>query len=516
MAKHWGQLQEDKATGPDNLSARILKRCAKELSLPVAKLTRTILKTGCWPKEWRKHWIVPLYKRKAVWNPSNYRGVHLTAQLSKVVERILGSFFLPFLEKTQAYGPNQFAYRKKRGCRDLLALNLLDWTWNLHNGRKVALYCSDVSGAFDRVDTDRLLEKLQRKGLKGELLAVVRSWLGERTAQVVVDGAFSDEATLKNSVYQGTVWGPPLWNVFFADARVPILQAGFTDAFFADDLNCFKSFDGKCPNKVLSEAMEECQEALHRWGAANKVQFDSSKESLHILHKRFPEGENFVMFGIEFDSKLSMKDAIRKIANRCHWKLRTLLRSQRFFSEQEMVQQYKSHILSFLEFATPALYHATKTDLEPLDRVQDAFLRRLGLTAVQALEKYRLAPLSTRRDVALLGMVHRTVLGDGPDQFRKWFFPAAPSGHTQHTRATTAKHDRQLHDYLDRKQSALLRRSVLCLPRVYNSLPAEVVACKTVKDFQRALQKIVLGKAKAGEENWERCFKFKPRVTFRD
>ena len=226
-----------------------------------------------------------LYKKKEVWDPKNYRGVHLTAQLSKVVERVLGTFFLPFLQETGAFGPNQYAYCKKRGCRDLLALNVLDWLWALHSGRKVGLYCSDVSGAFDRVKKERLVQKLVQKGLQGPLLKVLESWLDTRTAYVVVEATKSKAALLTNQVFQGTVWGPSLWNTFFEDARTPVNRAGFEDTFFADDLNCYKTYSRSCQNEVVTEELEECQAELHKWGGANQVAFDAAKEHFHVLDR---------------------------------------------------------------------------------------------------------------------------------------------------------------------------------------------------------------------------------------
>ena len=68
-------------------------------------------------------------------------------------------------EVTEAYGPNQFAYAKGKGCKDALATNVLQWIRWLHLGRQVALYCSDVSGAFDRVRAARLIQKLQKRAL---------------------------------------------------------------------------------------------------------------------------------------------------------------------------------------------------------------------------------------------------------------------------------------------------------------------------------------------------------------
>ena len=145
---------------------------------------------------------------------------------------------------------------------------------------------------------------------------------------------------------------------------------------------------------------------------------------MHILHQRKPEGDGFEMFGVKFDTKLRMELQVQSLVNRCRWKLKTLLRTRRYFTEEQLVQQYKMHILPFLEFCTPAVYHATATALAPLNKLQTTFLKELGLTPLEALRKYKLAPLETRRDIALLGVVHRTVLKQGPPQFQRWFRPA--------------------------------------------------------------------------------------------
>ena len=73
------------------------------------------------------------------------RGVHLTSQVSKVVERLIKQMMDPYLEKTGAYGENQFAYRMKRGSRDVLALLILEWMMALNAREKIGIYCSDVS-----------------------------------------------------------------------------------------------------------------------------------------------------------------------------------------------------------------------------------------------------------------------------------------------------------------------------------------------------------------------------------
>ena len=63
-------------------------------------------------------------------------------------------------------GANQFAYTKKRGSRDVLALLTMRWLKALDLNMKILVYCSDVSGAFDRVDKDRLVAKVRKKKLQ--------------------------------------------------------------------------------------------------------------------------------------------------------------------------------------------------------------------------------------------------------------------------------------------------------------------------------------------------------------
>ena len=158
-------LSENSSTGPDLLPTRILRECAAALAKPILMLFNIILRTGLWPEIWCRHWIVPLYKKSSVFNPSNYRGVHLTAQLSKVMERLIQTLYAPFLANIDGFGPNQFAYQKERGARDALAMLVLNWISDLARGRKIGIYCSDVSGAFDRVAMDWLIAKLQRRKL---------------------------------------------------------------------------------------------------------------------------------------------------------------------------------------------------------------------------------------------------------------------------------------------------------------------------------------------------------------
>ena len=92
------------------------------------KLLRKIINTGIWPETWKAHHIFPLFKRGTSSNSENYRGIQLTPQISKVAERILAHLFItPLVRSVCIFGPNQFAYTRNRGSRDMIAFLMLSW-----------------------------------------------------------------------------------------------------------------------------------------------------------------------------------------------------------------------------------------------------------------------------------------------------------------------------------------------------------------------------------------------------
>ena len=425
---------------------------------------------------------------------------------NKVVERIIGHLFLPFLECSGVFGARQFAYRPKRGLRDALAYNLMAWITLIDSGNKVALYCSDVSGAFDKVSTPRLRMKLLHSGLHAKIVDATCSWLEERRAVVVVDSASSPDIILEDSVYQGTTWGPPLWNFFFADASVPIQDAKFTESTFADDLNAFRGFLTSFDNNHLMNEMTKCQKKLHNWGNANQVTFDPAKEHFLILHPNDGHGDNFKLLGTTFDHKLKMDQGICEIAAQSHIRISTILRCRRFYDTCTLIRFYKSFVLSFIECATPAVYHATNFALSALDRVQIRLLDELGISKELALSNFSLAPLRARRDIAMLGLIHRVILNEAPPVFQEYIYLSSSVNFPRSLRGSKLRHSKQLHDPVNSMSSSIFHRSIFGLIYAYNLFPQHVVDSSSVSIFQSYLQRGLKEAVTRSVVNWDSLF----------
>ncbi len=244
------------------------------------------------------------------------------------------------------------------------------------------------------------------------------SMFQQRQARAVVNGERSRVISMSNMVYQGTVWGPPFWNTFFSDSQQALTALAFTGIFYADNLNAFKAFAATASDRSILDELRAARYELHTWGLANQVTFDAGKESFHILSRSCPNGEEFKILGITFGCKLLMHTTIDDCVSTCGWKLECICRTRRFFSDADLVFFYKAHLLSYIEYRTPGIHHAAPSALKALDAIQQRLLRQTGLSETDALVHFNLAPPSTRRDIAMLGIIHRTLLvAKGPRIF---------------------------------------------------------------------------------------------------
>ena len=199
-------------------------------------------------------------RRKPFLQPAITEVSHLTAQLSKVAERLVLPILETHISHTVASGPNQFAHMKGRGARDALAFLVMSWILALNRRKSVAVYCSDVSGAFDRVRAERLLEKLRFKGVSspglgqsGGVLAAATNRSGGRGGPTI-----EQDATQKRGVPGHRAWPHTLEST----------RQGFVEIVYADDLNGFRELEHNVNvDSVMTEA-KKCQIGLHKWGKA--------------------------------------------------------------------------------------------------------------------------------------------------------------------------------------------------------------------------------------------------------
>ena len=142
---------------------------------------------------------------------------------------------------------------------------------------------------------------------------------------------------------------------------------------------------------------------------------------MHIMSRVDPAGDNFLLLGVTFDTKLLFQEAITSCCSDAHWRLSSLLKTRRFFTDRDLVLHYKAHVLSYLEYRTPVFTHCSDSSLRALDVIQNRLLEIISISDLEAFRHLNLAPLGLRRDISNLGIIYRAVIGSGPKPLHKFF-----------------------------------------------------------------------------------------------
>ena len=132
-----------------------------------------------------------------------------------------------------------------------------------------------------------------------------------------------------------------------------------------------------------------------------------------VISSTDPSGGPAKVLGIDFDNKLIMSTAAHKCATKAACKTRSLLRVRWFYSVSDLLLLYKSHVLSYIEYRTAGLHFASTSVLNEIDDVQSRFLCQLEVSEESAFAHFNLAPLNVRRDISILGIIHRASLNLG-------------------------------------------------------------------------------------------------------
>ena len=162
------------------------------------------------------------------------------------------------------------------------------------------------------MDREILISLLRATGLSDTLVEFLYDYLAPRLAAVVVQGHESKWFRILNEVFQGTVLGPSLWNIFFASIDGVIRDRMFRLAKFADDMSAYKNYENTTTNDAITADLKQCQHSCHEWGAKSRVTFDTNKKHSCILHRHDGAGEAFRLLGTVVDHKFTMEIELRR------------------------------------------------------------------------------------------------------------------------------------------------------------------------------------------------------------
>ena len=489
------EISLNSAPGPDKIPARLIRECKSQLAPALVILWQKSLDTGQIPEELLKQTIIPIYKKENKSLPANYRPISLTSHIIKILERIMRNKIIQHLESNNLLTKHQHGFRKHRSTLTQLLDHFDSILQILEKNQNADILYIDLSKAFDKVNHETLLHKLEHMKITGKINDWIRMFLTNRTQQVVVNGHKSKPAKVLSGVPQGTVLGPALFILYMNNITEYIKQTLIK--MFADDSKLISSIANIEDRQKLINDLK----ALLKWTEDNSMQFNEEKFQLLQLGQNsslktpysynninIDKSTNVRDLGIQISEDLSFKYHISEMVDNATNFASWLLRTFRTREKEVMLLLLKTYIIPRLEYCSAVWNPHKIKEIEQIEAVQRFFTARIenidNLNYYQRLNHLKLFSLQRRRERFIIIHTWKIYNNLAPNDLNLQF-------HINPRLGIQAKRLR-----LPSKIASLktIRFNFFShnAPRLFNLIPGQIKDAKSVPSFKKQLDTLLM------------------------
>jgi hypothetical protein len=372
----------------------LIKKCSLHVAPFITMMCNKSLQDGYLPVSQKTAIVTPLLKKDGL-DPAelkNYRPVSNLSFLSKLVERAVSKQMNDFLDMTGTLPSHQSAYRKYHSTETALLKVLSDLATAADRKQLSLLSLLDLSAAFDTVDHDILIRRLNHThGFDGTVLKWIQSYLTDRTQRVVIGESSSVELEVEFGVPQGSVLGPILFLLYTVDIMDIIHRHGLEGHCYADDTQTYIHCSIEDSDKIHRRLIP-CIDEIDAWMASNRLKLNGdktefiwigSKGNLQKVHQGplNVSGASVLPatcvrdLGVYIDSELSMKNHINRLTQTCYFQLRQLRVIRRSLTHEATRLLLHAFVVSRLDYCNSLFTGLPIKTLNKLQLIQNAAAR---------------------------------------------------------------------------------------------------------------------------------------------
>jgi ribonuclease HI len=324
-------LKQKKAPGPSGITNEITKLIFKAIPKTITSIYNECLRKGSFPANWKIAKVIPITKpgKEGGGDPSKYRPISLLNTEGKILEKLLIQRIMHHAYTSEALNKNQYGFTPQKNTVDA-AMEVRQYIEpHLNKGGVAIIISLDVQGAFGSAWWPAILQRLRDIKCPRNLYYLVKDYLRERKAVMTVNNSSAEKAITRGCP-QGACCGPGLWNIQY-DTVLNLQYKKQTRVIaFADDLLVMLRAEsiGEVENNANIE-----MDKIANWAKDNKITFNEEKSKVMLLTRRkrkeqknvavylnnkaIPQVQKLKYLGIIFDYKLTFRDHINYIVEKC-------------------------------------------------------------------------------------------------------------------------------------------------------------------------------------------------------
>ena len=480
----------------DLIPLKVFKQILPSIITPITHVINLSLSNGIMPDICKSAMVTPIYKSESTNEPSNYRPISLLPILGKTIEYFVNKQLTQFIEDKDLITIHQYGFRKDHSTTYLM-LDLFDNIYSSKSEQKhPAIIFLDIKKAFDSVNHEILLTKLEYYGIRGMALKWFSSFLSGRSQQTRVGSRVSTSRFILSGVPQGSILGPLLFCLFIND--LPFACKMSKPYLFADDGALY--FNNICRGyyRVIQAEIK----SIFLWLQANKLSLNSPKTKLLLFDSdssqdciitdiddsnsvAITECKSQKYLGLIVDSKLNFHEHVSYIKKKVAKRIGAMYRSKgllplkyrKIFANALMLPQF-----DYLDIIWSKTYKKGLSELDILYKKVAKIALGVDIRerSLQVYKNMGWLPLHLRRQLHLCTYMYRIINSLCPKHFPEKFSYVSGG----------SRDGEQCNLYT--KKSKTHKEFYYLGAKAWNNLPRNIRESESAKHFASAYKKLLI------------------------